>query len=71
MRTLHPARIVLSENMKRQGYKAPKTLFPNADKAYSWGLKKWGSGTYDGILDWTGIYGSLYMGWAVKERNRK
>lgn len=64
----YPARIVLSHNMLIQNQKAPKKTFKNFDEAYTWGLQKWGSGTYEGSAE---IMGTPDMGWIVKEIKKK
>ena len=73
-RPIFPARIVLSKNMIRQGYEAPRKTFANADEAYLWGMQKWGSGTYEGVIPAKQILREktiLYDGWGVKEMKPK
>ena len=47
-----PHRIVISHNMKLQGYKAPEQEFKDYQEAYYYGCGKWGSGSFNNPLGW-------------------
>ena len=53
-------KIVLSKNMRKQGFKTPKRKFRNKRTAYLYGIQKWGSGSYN-----------VRGGWEIKEPKKK
>ena len=53
-----PHRIVLSNNMLKQGFIVPQKTFKSYQLAYNYGIGKWGSGSFD---SW-----NLQMGWAIE-----
>lgn len=46
-------KIELSYNMKRQGLTSPDTLFDTEQKAYEYGIGRWGSAYYNDKRGWS------------------
>lgn len=53
-------KIILGKNMTKQRLRAPRQTFETFDKAYKYGIGKWGSGSY------RVYYVGELLGWSIE-----